>query len=162
MSFDLGRLRRGEWLAGAGGVVLLVSLFLFKWYGMRIGLSAIYDNETIHVTATGWDAHTVLRWLMLLTGLAGIALWALTATQATDAVPLGTAVATVVVAGLTTLLLAWRVLVDEPGPNDLVSVKFGAYLGLVAAALVVVGAWLSLRDEDRDAPLPEIPVRRLA
>lgn len=147
MSFDPGRLRRGEWMAGLGGVVLLVSLFALDWYTGGIG---------------GWEAHTILRWLMLLTGVAGIALWALTATQATDAVPLGTAVVTVVVAGPTTLLLLWRVLIDQPGANALVDVEIGAWLGLLSAALVLAGAWLSMRDEDRDAPLPDIPVRRLS
>jgi hypothetical protein len=147
MSFDPGRLRRGEWMAGLGAVVLLVSLFALDWYTGGIG---------------GWEAHTILRWFMLLTGLAGIALWALTATQPTDAVPLGAAVVTVVIAGLTTLLVAWRVLIDQPGANALVDVDLGAWIGLASAALVAVGAWLSMRDEDRDAPLPEIPVRRLA
>ena len=162
MRFDPTRMRRGEWIAGAGGLLLLVALFLFEWYGLRVGLSAIHDSVTIDVTANGWHAHTILRWLMLLTVVAALALWALTALAPTDAIPLSAAVAAVVIGGITTLCLAWRVLIDEPGPNKLVSVEAGAWIGLLAAALVVVGAWLSMRDEDRSGPLPAVPVRPLA
>ncbi|MBB4663715.1 hypothetical protein [Conexibacter arvalis] len=159
MSFDPTRLRRGEWIAGAGGVLLLVSLFLFDWYGASADLG---NGFSFSVGANGWETHSILRWLMLLTIVAGVALWLLTATQPTDAIPLSAAVVTVVVAGITTLCLAWRVLVNEPGPNALIEVKAGAWIGLVAAALVVVGAWLSMRDEDRRGPLPDVPVRPLA
>lgn len=159
MSFDPTRLRRGEWIAFGGAVVLAVSLFLFKWYGVDIAIGGGYDFVA---SANGWHFHEILRWFMLLTIVGGAGLLLLTATQPTDAVPLGWAVATVVTAGLTTICLAWRVLVNEPGPNNLVEVRFGAYVGLVAAALVIVGAWLSLRDEDRAAPLPDIPVRKLS
>jgi len=158
MSFDPTRLRRGEWLAGAGGLLLLVSLFLFKWYGVSVALG---NGWSLGLSANGWHAHSILRWLMLLTIVAAVALWALTATQPTDAIPLSAAVVATVIAGVTTLCLAWRVIVDEPGPNDVVGVKLGAWIGLAAAALVVVGAWLSMRDEDRRGPLPEVPARPL-
>lgn len=162
MSFDPTRLRRGEWIAGVGGVLLLVSLFFFDWYGFDVAFTRGLSEAFVTGGANGWDAHTILRWFMLLTIVAGIALWLLTATWPTDAIPLAAAVVTVVVAGITTLCLAWRVLVNEPGPNAVLDVRFGAYLGLLAAVLVLAGAWLSLRDEDRDAPLPDIPVRPLS
>jgi len=159
MSFDPTRLRRGEWMAGAGGLLLFVSLFFFKWYGASVGLGG---GLAFEASANGWHTHSILRWLMLLTVVAGAALWLLTATQPTDAVPLSAAVVATVVSGVTTICLAWRVVVDEPGPNDVIDVKVGAWIGLLAAALVLVGAWLSMRDEDRDGPLPEVPVRPLS
>lgn len=162
MSFDPTRLRRGEWIAGVGGVLLLVSLFAFDWYGFDAVFTRGLAALPLSGGASGWDAHTILRWFMLLTVAAGVALWVLTAVERTDAIPLSAAVIAVVVALITTFCLAWRVLVNEPGPNEVIDVKFGAYLGLLSSAAVLVGAWLSLRDEDRDAPLPEIPVRRLS
>lgn len=158
MSFDPTRLRRGEWIAGAGGVLLLVALFAFDWYGADARLGTL----SFSVGANGWESHSILRWLVLLTVLAGVALWLLTAVEQTDAIPLSVAVAAVVAGLVTTICLAWRVLVDEPGPNAFVNVKIGAWIGLLASAAVVVGAWLSMRDEDRTAPLPDVTVRRLA
>lgn len=159
MSFDPTRLRRGEWIAGAGGLLLLVSLFVFDWYGASADLG---NGFSFSVGANGWATHSVLRWFMLLTIAAGIALWVLTAIERTDAIPLSVAVIAVVVALITTFCLAWRVLINEPGPNEFIAVKFGAWIGLLSSAAVLAGAWLSLRDEDRDASLPDIPVRRLS
>ena len=34
MDFDPSRLRRGEWIVGAGAVVLLASMFVLQWYGV--------------------------------------------------------------------------------------------------------------------------------
>jgi hypothetical protein len=60
-----------------------------------------------------------------------------------------------------TLLLLYRIL-NQPGPNDLISVEAGAYVGLLASLGVFLGAWLSLSDErprPSDPPPPE-PQRR--
>jgi hypothetical protein len=37
--------------------------------------------------------------------------------------------------------------VNQPGPNDLVEVRAGAWLGLLSAALMLYGGYLSMRDE---------------
>ena len=36
--------------------------------------------------------------------------------------------------------------------NDAVSVQLAGYLGLVALALIAVGAWIAIADERTDAP----------
>lgn len=157
MGFDLGRLRRGEWVAAAGALVLFVTLFFFKWYGAGIS----FESFSFEASANGWHTHSILRWLMLLTIVAVIALVVTTATQTTAALPVTMAVIATSIALLTTVLLAYRVLIDEPGPNELISVKFGAYLGLVSAAVVVYGGYLSMRDESTGTPAPEVPARRV-
>ena len=65
---DLRRLRAGEWLAGAGGVALIVSLFL------------------------PWDPPTVIAVLLIAIALLALALAVLQATQDTPAKPLGAGV----------------------------------------------------------------------
>lgn len=135
MTFDLSRLRRGELVVAAGALLLLALMFLCDWYG----------------TANGWQAHTVLRWLMLLTILAALALAVLTATQRTVALPITAAVIVSALSALLTVLLAYRVIVNEPGPNALVDVQPCAWIGLLASALIAYGAYLSLRDESRGA-----------
>lgn len=146
MSIDPDRLRRGEWIAGAGGVLLLVVLFLTDWYS--IGPFAV----------NGWHGHTVLRWFMLLTIVAALALFLSCATQETQAIPSALAPVTTAIAFLTTLLLAYRVLINEPGPNEFVSIEIGAWLGLLSSALVTYGGYLSMRIEG--GPLPDVPVRQ--
>src|SRR5947209_11735137 len=62
MDLDPARLRRGELLAGTGGVLLLVFLVAGTW-------------SSHHGTSrTGWQLLTHLRWLLLVTSVAAIAL----------------------------------------------------------------------------------------
>ncbi len=143
MSVDLRRLRRGEIVAGLGAVALLVVMLALNWYCVG------------PVSHDGWQAHTVLRWLMLLTIVAALALAVLTATQRTVAVPVTVAVIVTALAALLTLLLAIRVILDPPGP-DSVSVRVGAWLGLASSAAILLGACWSMRDEGT-GPHPPAP-----
>lgn len=159
MTFDFSRLRRGEQIAGAGALLLLISLFLFKWYGVSISFGG---SDTFSASVNGWHGHTVLRWLMLLSIVAAVALVVSTATQSTPALPVSIAVIVTAIAGLTTVLLAYRVLINEPGPNELIGVRFGAYIGLIASAVVTYGGYLTMRTEGGGGPQPPVQVRRLA
>ena len=125
----MGRLRDGEWIAGAGGVALLVSLFL-GWYS----------------GASAWEAFSVLDLVLALLALAPLALVALQATRESPSLPVAFSVLTVVAGALATLLIAYRIL-NQPGPNDLVGVEVGAWIGLAAAVAVLAGGWRSLRVE---------------
>jgi hypothetical protein len=135
---SVGRLRGGELLAGVGGVVLFAALFL-DWFGP--------------VGESGWDA---LGWLVLAMAAAAIALaaWLVVATAvARPVTQVVTAdVLTSVVSALAFVFVALRALVFQPGPNALVELRFGAWLGLAGALAMTVGAWWSLADERTDAP----------
>jgi hypothetical protein len=147
MTIDLQRLRRGEQLTALGALLLFVFLFFFSWYGVGGAIGAFAHAFGVKATVNGWHGHTVLRWLMLLTILGGLGLAFVTATQRTVALPVTVAVVTTAIAALTTVLLAYRVIVNEPGPNALIDVKIGAWLGLLSSALVAYGGYLSMRDE---------------
>jgi hypothetical protein len=125
----LRRLRRGEWLAAAGGVALVVALAL-PWYG----------------DATGFESLAVLDVLLVLLAALALALAVLQATQDAPALPVGAGVLTVTFGAIGVLLVLYR-LVDQPGPNDLVDVRAGAWAGLAAALAVTAGGWLSMADE---------------
>jgi hypothetical protein len=148
VSVKLSRLRRGEVVAALGAIALLVVMLALNWYCAG------------PVSRTGWQAHSVLRWLMLLTIVAALALAVLTATQRTVAVPVTVAVIVTALSALLTVVLAWRTLIDHPGPGS-VSVRGGAWLGLLASATILLGACWSMRDEGTGptaaqppAPLP--------
>jgi hypothetical protein len=145
---NLRWLRPGDWVAGAGGVVLLVSLFL-PWYDVH-GVSR-------HLTA--WQAFSVIDLLLALAALLGIALAVTTAVRRTPAVPVALGVIALIPGALATLLVLVRVL-DPPGPNALLDVAAGAWIGLVAAAALTAGAWMSIADErNRGVPEPSVETR---
>ena len=128
---DLRRLRAGEWLAAAAGVLLLVALLL-PWY----------DDGTRKVS--GFEALTVIDVLLTLLALLALALPVLQATQDAPNKPVGAAVLTVVLGALGVLLVLFR-LIDSP--SDGFEVQTGAWVALLAAAAVTAAGWLSLAAE---------------
>ena len=134
----MSRLRTGECLAGVGAGALLATLFL-DWVGTR--------------TESGWSA---LGWLVLVVALAAVACaaWLVIATAARRPIAqvVTGAVLTATVGTFAFVALALRTLVFQPGPNDLVEVRYGAWLGLLGAAMLAVGGWWTIADERTDAP----------
>lgn len=152
MTFETSRLRRGEIVAAVGAILLFVFMFFFKWYGLSLpgGTNELAESLGVDlgdVSINGWHGHSVLRWLMLLTIIAALTLAFLTATQRTVALPVTMAVIVTALASLLTVLLVYRILINEPGPNDLIDVKLGSWLGLLSSAAIAYGGYLSMRDE---------------
>jgi hypothetical protein len=145
MDLDPGRLRRGELLAGTGAVLLLVFLLAGKWYGHGSG------------ARTGWEALTSLRWLLLVTIAAALALVAAQVARRSPAIPVTLSMIVTVLGLITVLALIYRVLINAPAHE-----QAGAFLGLLFAIGLAYGGYLSLREEGiarRDAPR-EIPIVR--
>jgi hypothetical protein len=152
VTFETSRLRRGEIVAAVGAILLFVFMFFFKWYGVSLpsGTNEIAKSFGVDlgdISINGWHGHSVLRWLMLLTIIAALTLAFLTATQRTVALPVTMAVIVTALAALLTVLLAYRVLLNEPGPNSLIDVKLGAWLGLLSSGMIAYGGYLSMREE---------------
>jgi hypothetical protein len=153
MDFDPSRIRRGEALAGAGAVALLVLMFVLQWYGPRAGGAGPVAS------LTGWQAFAVWRWLALATVAVAFCLVFFQASRRAPALPVSTSMVLTPLALLTAVWLAVNVLFDHP-PNT----RLGSMLGLISACVVLLGAYLSLREEGiapRDGPT-EIPTVRLA
>jgi hypothetical protein len=145
----MSRMRAGEWIAGAGAVALLVLMF-FDWFAVSFkslpgGLHGVVVGDA---AASGWSS---LGWFMdVLVGIAifgGLALSYMTVKRASPAWPVGAGVLTWILGSLIFLILLVRVTIAQPSVDELVSVQAPGYLGLVAALLIPVGAFLSIRDE---------------
>jgi hypothetical protein len=107
---DLRRLRAGEWLAGAGGVALVVSFFL------------------------PWDPATVIVIVLAAIAVLALALVVLQATQDTPAMPVGAAVLSVVF-GFVGVVLALVQLGDTGGWVALaatIAITIGGWRSLAA------------------------------
>jgi hypothetical protein len=144
------RVRIGEIVAGAGGVLLLVSTFL-GWYTV----SGRDDS------LTAWGAFGFVDVLLAVVALLGIALAVSEVVGRGPTLPVALGVITTTLGLAGTLLLLYRIL-NQPGPNDVIGVSAGAWIGLAASLGVFLGAWLSLSDERPrpvDPPPPE-PQRR--
>ena len=151
----MSRLRGGEWTALAGAAALVVTLFL-PWFGIEVPGPAGNLVNPFLAEVSGTSGWNTLGWLVIVLALAavGCAVW-LAIANAT-AGPVAQAVAASVLtatAGTVALIaLALRVLVFQPGPNDLVVLRYGAWLGLLAALVLALGGWWAMKDERTGAP----------
>jgi hypothetical protein len=133
---DVRALRSGELVAALGTAGLTVVMFL-DWFGGR----------------SGWETLTVGRVLLVLTIALAATLVVLTLRKRAVSMATSAATVTVGVGALALLYLLYRVGIDEPGRNALVSVDGGAYLGLACMVLILGGAWRSLADERTGSPV---------
>ena len=101
---------------------------------------------------SGWSAMAVLRWFVLVAAALGLALAIAQAGMRGPALPSTLDMLGMMLGGLTTLLLAIR-FITTGAPLAL-----GAYLGVVAAAVMTFGAYRALRGEQGATPGPDRPV----
>jgi hypothetical protein len=157
----MSRMRAGEWIAALGAVGLFVTLFL-DWFGLDGGAIGRFLNDQVgpgtsspsnlhalaSVSASGWST---LGWLtvalLCVLIFAGAALSYMTIKRASPAWPVGAGVLTWILGSVIFLILVVRVTIAQPGTDAYVAVKLPAYLGLLFAASIPLGAFLSLRDE---------------
>ena len=163
MRFQTSRLRSGELLAGAAAVVLLVCLFALPWYGLDSSVATIAQRLGVSTSRTGWESLSTLRWLILVTSLAALALVYLQGTRRAPAMPATFSLIVTVLGVIMALALIYRVLINVPGANDVVNRQAGGFIGLVAGCLIAYGGFRSLRQEGvapQDEPT-EIPTVEL-
>ncbi len=128
---SLRRLRVGELLALAGAICLIVAL-LEPWYEGAIG------------TLDAWDTFGPAVVLLLAALSAALAMIASALTERSSALPVATAVWCVLLGFMAVIAAVVRVL---ERPDRATSVCVGAWLALAGSVAILLGAWLSLRDE---------------
>jgi hypothetical protein len=147
VKLELGKVNRGQQLAAVGAVLLFVFLFI-GWYSVGGALGQIASSFGVNVSVKGWDAHSLLRWLMLLTIVGAIGLAFLNASgRPVPRLPVSPSALLTALAALTAVLLAFRMLIDQPGPDELIDLKFGAWVGLASLLAITAGGWLSMQAE---------------
>ncbi len=147
MGIPFARLRPGETIAAASGVLLWVFMFVLPWYGVTSTFAPTAAALGVHTRIDGWDALAHVRWLLLVTVLVAFALAYFQATRPAPAIPVTLSVILTVLALLSVLALIYRVIINVPGSDGVLSARVGAYLGLASALGILYGAFLSLREE---------------
>jgi hypothetical protein len=136
---DTARLRTGEIVAGIAGLALFVFLF-FDWFG---GGTTTSGNFTIiESSRSGWDSLTDLPgFLIIMSGVAGIALAYLAASGQRVNIPVRRGATTALLGSLAVLLILWRMFAGSP------TLKIGVFLGLAAAIAITAGALIALTED---------------
>ena len=131
------RLRGGEFLMGAAGAALVLSLFL-SWF------------ETDNAKTSGWSGLSLgVAILIVIALLSCAALIFLVQTGSSLAVTMVVTVATSVITVVTFLAVTIDTLTTQGDETDLL---WPAIAGILFSAMLAVGAWRSMGDERLDAP----------
>jgi hypothetical protein len=135
---DTSRLTPADMIAGVGGIVLLISLFL-PWYGVSVDVAGFSASES----ASGWEVLSFIDILLFLCAVVAIGVVAARAGGSLPAdVPAG--VVLLAVGALALLLVLFRI-IDIPAGDvrdevDL-SRKLGIFIALLASAAVAYAGW---------------------
>ena len=160
---DVSRLTRGEQIAGASGLALILIMFIFDWFS--------YGEGPISVGGNAWDTMEFIRFIILLAAIAGIAEAVMSATQSTYQAPVAISAVAAGLGILAVVLILFRIISPPDfGASDFgvdleVGRAIGVFLGLIAAAGVAYGGWLAMQEEgtsfgnaaDRDTTPPPPP-----
>jgi hypothetical protein len=148
---DLAKLRRGELIAAAGGLLLLIALFFLDWYSAGTSVT-LPLGTTVSVSGDfgAWDGEGffgfIANLVILAAAVSAVGLAVLTATSRTIALPVAASAITATL-GIAAVVMVLLRMLFQPGPNELISLKFGILLALIAAVIVAYGGWISMREE---------------
>jgi hypothetical protein len=150
---DFRRISSSEIIAAVGGLLLAVGLFL-PWYSPNT------DNRNANVNGvrdavSAWDAHTILRWLLLAAALAPIILLWIVLRDHQLSWPRGemTAVVGIIAFGLT----AYVGIIDRPGePPSEIGLGLGWYLSFLGTILIAVGGAIRASGTERPRKPPGV------
>lgn len=158
MSIALARMRLADWLVAAGALALFVFMFFFDWFGGGVaGLPAGAHISGTTIATTGWQTFTSSRWIWLATILVALvsALAAAAAYRLEGPVQLGALTAGF--GAVSCVLIVYRI-VHHPGAtlslghlHSSYGIRFGIWLGLVAALAIAYGGYLQTREPEEPA-----------
>ena len=145
---DLSRLRGGELIAGAGGIVLLVALLFLNWYSGV--LQTGFGEFEIGGELGAWDRQgflgTLANLIILAAGIVGVGTALLTATARTVALPVAASALTAA-GGVSAVVMVLLRMLLQPGGNETVDLEVGIYVALIGAVAVAYGGWQSMQEE---------------
>ncbi|MBF6621148.1 MAG: hypothetical protein ITG02_13075 [Patulibacter sp.] len=170
----LRRLRKGEWIVVGALVALVVTLFL-EWFNAEVELDemapesggALGSELLVAVeTAAGWGALGRPWADFLVVAVIAVVVMLVMTLRARPGRPTYGAVVSLILAGaitaLVTLLTAIRVLIARPGTIEEASENVriavstspgpGAWIGLAALIVLLIGLWVAVADDRTDAP----------
>jgi uncharacterized membrane protein len=150
---DFRRISTSEIIAAVGGLLLAIGVFL-PWYSPNT------DNRNANVNGvrdavSAFDAHSIVRWLLLAAALAPIILLYIVIRDHELSWPRGemTAVVGIIAFGLT----AYLGIIDRPGePPSEISLAIGWYLSFLGTIMIAVGGSIRASTTERPRKPPGV------
>jgi hypothetical protein len=146
-----------EIVAIVGGALLALGVFL-DWYSIanqRASIGDIRGERGMEVLVSGFDAHLILRWLLLAAAAAPFILAYIIIRGHKLSWARGELTAVVSVAAFG--LVAYKGLIDRPGePNALIGLEIGWFVAMAGVLLMLVGSSLRASSTERPRKPPGV------
>jgi hypothetical protein len=126
------RLSKGDWLAAAGGVAMLVALFL-PWYSA--------SGQSV----SAWESMAVDDVILAVAAVLVIAAAFVVGLRRLSSLSVAATSLAILPAAVGLVVTVYRLV--SPAPPIDVSLGVGAWLGLAATSAIAVGAWTGANDE---------------
>jgi hypothetical protein len=134
----------GEQVAGIAGLALILTMFLFAWYGVDLPGVSGFDSFDVF---SDW-----FNIILVFAAFGGMTLALVGSGVARS--PIALSVATTVLAGLGTLILLYYVISppNVPGIGEAaveidLTREFGLFLGLIELVALTVGGYMTMQEE---------------
>jgi hypothetical protein len=151
---DFAYLNRGEKIAGVAGVLLILIMFIFDWFGLKFtGAAGSLGSVSVEGGRNAWGSYGFTDIVLFITALAAIGLALLAASDVEVGLPVALS-AIVTALGILSLILVIISIISPPDFGLNVSGtgidherKIGVWLGFLAVAAVTVGGYLAMQEE---------------
>jgi uncharacterized membrane protein YhaH (DUF805 family) len=147
---EVDKLSTGEKVSAASAVLLFIFMF-FDWFGVEVSGVGGFSG-TFAGGGSAWDVLDFIPIILMLTIVAAIAVAVIRLTDADVEPPVSMNAVVAALGGLSVLLILFRI-IDPPGIGSYPGVsidttlKFGIFLGLLAAAGIAYGGYSAMREE---------------
>jgi hypothetical protein len=150
---DFTSLNRGEKIAGVAGVLLILIMFIFDWFGLKFTGGVGAFGVSAEGAKNAWGSYGFTDIILFITGLAAIGLALVAASDAEVGLPVALS-AIVTALGVLSLILVIISIISPPDFGVNVSGtgidhtrKIGVWLGLLSVIGVAVGGFLAMQEE---------------
>jgi Protein of unknown function (DUF2510) len=139
-------------IAAVSGIVLFISLFL-EWYNVSVKSAFVSASRG----GSGWEALSFIDILLFVISLIVVGIAVAKAANVMPRLPASTSFITLVLGGLATLLVLFRIISvpdvgSFPGVDVSVGRSFGIFVAFLASAGITVGGWMRWNEEGRPMP----------
>ena len=150
---DFAVLNRGEKIAGVAGILLILIMFIFDWFGLQFTAGGAGFGFSAEGGRNAWGSYGFTDIVLFITALAAIGLAVTAASDAEVGLPVAMS-AIVAALGILSLILVVISIISPPDFGVNVSGtgidherKIGVWLGLLAVIGVTAGGFLAMQEE---------------
>jgi hypothetical protein len=149
---EVDKLSTGEKISAASAILLFIFMF-FDWFGVEVsGVPGFSGTVSSSGGGSAWDALDVIPIFLMLAIVVAIGVAVIRLTDADLEPPVSLNAIVAALGGLAVLLILYRI-VSPPdfgsfgGVTVDATLKFGIFLGLIAAAGIAYGGYSAMREE---------------